>query len=228
MGGEWAAHPSCGRPLTPISDHRRMFTTLRFLTAISTLITGTAVPHQEAGSSSSSIVTVGMSAVDRDAVTRTAGLFAEAGLELPPVIIRRHPNRAACDGHDGQHRAVGTHSEIDICTIDSLAWEERVILHELSHAWAAHFLTPTRKDAFRTLRRFQYWQDYEHADWRSNGTEQAAEIMVWALSDHPVHVAQIDHASCTELRTAYTALTGLVPLHGYTARCNESSPDRRS
>jgi hypothetical protein len=208
-----------------------MFNMLRFLTAISTLLAGTAVPHDaagEAGPSRPAIVTTGMSAGERDAVVRSAGLFAEAGLELPAVTIHRHPGRAACGGHDGQHRAVGTRSEIDICTVDGLAWEERVILHELSHAWAAHFLTPAHKNAFRKLRGFEYWQDYERTDWRYNGTEQAAEIMVWALSDHPVHVAQIDHDSCKELRTAYVALTGLAPLHGYTARCDESSPDRRS
>ena len=208
-----------------------MFNMLRLLTAIGTLVGGTAVPHGPAGTSASrrpAITTIGMSTSERDAVVRTAGLFAEAGLELPAVTIRRHPDRSSCGGHDGQHRAVGVRSEIDICTVDGPAWEERVILHELSHAWAAHFLTPAHKDAFRTLRGFDYWQDYERADWRYNGTEQAAEIMVWALSDHPVHVAQIDHDSCAELRAAYVALTGLAPLHGYTDRCDESSPDRRS
>jgi hypothetical protein len=208
-----------------------MFTTLRFLTAISTVITGTVIPHNDAraaGSSRPTIVTIGMSVDERNAVARSAGLFAEAGLELPEVTIRRYASRTACGGHDGQHRAVGARSEIDICTVDGLAWEERVILHELSHAWAAHFLTPAHRDAFRQLRGFEYWQDYERADWRYNGTEQAAEIMVWALSDHPVHVAQIDHHSCPELRAAYLALTDLAPLHGYTDRCNETVEDKRS
>ena len=208
-----------------------MFNTLRILTTISALISGTVVPHDAAGTAGTlrpSIVTIGMAADERSAVARSAELFTEAGLELPAVTIRRHPNRAGCDGRDGLHRTVGARSEIDICTVDGLAWEERVILHELSHAWAAHFLTPARRDAFGQLRHFQYWQDYERADWRDNGTEQAAEIMVWALSDHPVHVAQIDHHSCPELRAAYVALTDLAPLHGYTDRCDEATPDRRS
>ncbi len=169
-----------------------------------------------------------MSTVERD-----ASLDPPTCSPRPVSSCRRSSSAAISDRNELRWTRWPTssrrqHSEIDICTVDSLAWEERVILHELSHAWAAHFLTPSHKDAFRTLRHFEYWQDYEHADWRFNGTEQAAEIMVWALSDHPVHVAQIDHASCPELRAAYIALTGLSPLHGYTARCNETSTDRRS
>ena len=65
-----------------------MFNMLRLLTAIGTLVGGTAVPHGPAGASASrhpAIITIGMSTSERDAVVRTAGLFAEAGLELPAV-----------------------------------------------------------------------------------------------------------------------------------------------
>ena len=169
-----------------------------------------------------------MSQSEHDAAVRMAALFTEAGLELPAVTIRRHADTTACDSHPGSHRTVAAGSQIDICTADTGAYEQRLMLHELAHAWAAHYLTPERKEAFRNLRHWQYWQDYERAEWRYNGTEQAAEIIVWALSDHPVQVAQLDHHSCPDLRAGYITLTGLAPLHGYTDRCDDFPPDRRS
>ena len=197
---------------------------LRLITAITTFFTGVLVPSETTATDNQTTPVVqlsGMSADEEAAAYRMVALFADAGLELPPVTIRRHDDTVACNGHDGLHHIVGDHSELDICTVETGDVETRVILHELTHAWAFHYLTPEHKEAFKQLRGWDYWLDYNHAEWKENGTEQAAEIMVWALSDKPVHVNQIDQNSCAELQAGYVALTGLEPLHGLTDRCDD-------
>ena len=199
-----------------------MSNALRFLTAIATIFTGAVAPHETAVSHAlpaPSVELIDLSTDEQAVAWRDIALFAEAGLSLPPITIHRHHDRAACNDHEGLHHKVGDRSVIDICTTYSGVWEGRVILHELTHAWAFHYLTPEHKAAFKELRGWQYWLDYNHATWEENGTEQAAEIMVWALSDHPVPVLRIDQHTCSQLRDGYVALTGLEPLHGYTEYC---------
>jgi hypothetical protein len=200
-----------------------MSNALRFLTAIATVFTGAVVPHETAVSGAlptASVEMIGMTTDEQAAARRDIELFAEAGLPLPPVVIRRHHDRAACNGSEGLHRINGDRSVIDICTSESGTWEARTLLHELTHAWAFHYLTPEHKVAFQKVRGWKYWLDYKHAAWEDNGAEQAAEIMVWGLSDHAVPVTKIDQNTCSQLRAGYVALTGLEPLHGYTAYCD--------
>jgi hypothetical protein len=173
-------------------------------------------------------VTIDMSASEREIALRAAESFDEAGLQLPPVVIHRFHNKAGCNDNDGLYRIHGGHGEVDICTTDGAEWQQRLMIHELAHAWSLSYLTPAHKEMFRQLRGWKHWLDYNHADWKDNGAEQAAEIIVWGLSDHAVPVMRIDHHSCAELHDGYVALTGLEPLHGYTGRCQVKSPDRRS
>jgi len=114
----------------------------------------------------------------------------------------------------------GATSVIDICTGSDPAYTGRTILHELGHAWSWHNLTPEHRDAFQQLRGWTQWLDADLA-WEQNGAEQAAEIIVWALSDHPVPVVKIADNTCADLLAGYVALTGLTPLHGYTSLCEE-------
>src|SRR5262249_3947277 len=145
-----------------------------------------------------------------------------AGLPLPPLTIRRHHHDfAPCNGNSGLHHMMGTESLIDICTAESGGQEARTILHELAHAWAFHFMTPEERQAFPDVRGWTYWLDYDKAVWSENGAEQAAEIIVWGLSDIPVPVLRIAHKTCADLRAGYVALTGLAPLHGLTNLCDE-------
>ena len=149
-----------------------------------------------------------------------AGLFAEAGLELPPIDFRGHTGLEGCFGRAGSHQREGDRSTIDICTDTTGAFSTWILyLHEMSHAWAEHRLSPERKAAFQELRGWEHWRDYDAADWHENGTEQAAEIMVWGLIDRPWHCMRIFQNTCEDLHEGYVTLTGLAPLHGYTDQC---------
>jgi hypothetical protein len=197
---------------------------IRIVTAVATAVTGVLVPSEPSPSvrqATPSIELLGMTADEQAAARHQVALFDAAGLSLPPMTISRHDDKAACNGHEGLHRTDGARSVIDVCTITGV-WQARTILHELTHAWAFHFLTTERMAAFKSLRGWQHWLDNDTV-WEDNGAEQAAEIMVWGLSDHAVPVVRIDQRSCSELEAGYFALTGLEPLHGYTTYCDGRS-----
>ena len=147
-------------------------------------------------------------------------LFDRADLELPPLRFIYHDGeRTACRGRDGAHHEVDGVSVIELCATDAVYAVQVMVLHETAHAWAEHSLTDERKDAFQELRGWEHWRDYEAAAWHENGTEQAAEIMVWGLIDRPIRMVRIYQNSCDELSAGYQTLTGSSPLHGYRDYC---------
>jgi hypothetical protein len=64
-----------------------------------------------------------------------------------------------------------------------------------------------------------YWRNYAEVPWHENGTEQAAEIMVWGLIDEPLGMARIYQTTCSDLEAGYRALTGTAPLNGLRDLC---------
>lgn len=147
-------------------------------------------------------------------------LFAEAGLELPPIQYRYHDgNMSYCNGRDGLQQPDGAVNVIELCTTRLDFGTQVMILHETAHAWADHTLTEETRTQFQELRGWAYWRNYEKAPWHENGTEQAAEIMVWGLIDRPIWVVRIDQNSCADLLAGYLLLTGRQPLHGFTDYC---------
>jgi hypothetical protein len=147
-------------------------------------------------------------------------LFEEAGLRLPPMRFVHHgDDRNPCSGWRGAHRHVDGWSTIEICTSDPGKVTAALVLHETAHAWAAHELTDERKADFQVLRGWTHWSNHREADWHENGSEQAAEILVWGLIDRPVGIVTINANSCDDLDAGYRSLTGQPPLHGYRDHC---------
>jgi hypothetical protein len=147
-------------------------------------------------------------------------LFEEAGLQLPPMQFVYHgDDQGPCSGWHGAHRHVDGRSTIDICTSVSGNVTGALVLHETAHAWAAYELSDDRKADFQSLRGWTYWSNHQEADWHENGSEQAAEMMVWGLIDRPAGIITINNHSCADLDAGYRALTGQPPLHGYQDYC---------
>lgn len=73
---------------------------------------------------------------------------AEAGVELPPLIIR-FPGRdlSLCDGSPG--KVYLDHDPIEI----RLCWNsEFILLHEVAHVWEAHNVATDEHDPFMAMR----------------------------------------------------------------------------
>jgi hypothetical protein len=140
--------------------------------------------------------------------------FERAALELPPLrFVYHHGDRTPCRDRDGLHHPVDGINVIEICTTEPSFPTRVMILHETAHAWTDHALTSQRKAAFQDLRGWEYWRNYEDADWHENGTEQAAEIMVWGLIDRPIRIVRIFQNTCDQLNAGYRTLTGTAPLN---------------
>lgn len=200
-----------------------MFTALRILASILPLwVTPVAIDHPDSIHVQPRVVIIGETADEQRASVHTLSIFATAGLPLPTIEIRRHHDSSPCDGFEGLHRRFGERSVIDICTAQSGEFEQRILLHELGHAWAEHFLTEDHRHAFQQLRGWTSWLDYKRARWEDNGAEQAAEIIAWSLSEQPTAVIKIHPDSCEDLHDGYVALTGREPLHGFTKLCEPS------
>jgi hypothetical protein len=152
------------------------------------------------------------------------GLFADAGLELPPIEVAGHRDDDACLGRSGVHRFRDGRSRIDLCTDDAGPAEEFLVIHELAHAWDRHALTTERRAAFLALRGLHEWTNDDLDRWAERGAEQAAEILVWGLIDRPVRIIRFGGNGCTELRAGYRVLTGTEPLHGHTEACRIDGP----
>lgn len=146
-------------------------------------------------------------------------LFDAAGLELPPLRFQYHEGGVACHGRTGSHTRSGEVSVLNLCTSDVGRATEVMVLHETAHAWTVHFLDDSRRAAFKELRGWEHWHDYEAAPWHENGVEQAAEFLVWGLLDRPYAMVRMYHSGCDELEAGYRALTGRAPLHGFRDLC---------
>jgi hypothetical protein len=146
---------------------------------------------------------------DSSDVAWAFGRFGQAGLELPNVEIEMHEDAEACGGDFGRHARTDGSSHIDLC-LGPTANLRRVLLHELGHAWVAANLTEAERSAFIELRGLEAWNGT--APWNEKGTEQAAEVIAWALDEDshlPGRFADHDVDSVT---AAFRFLTGTDPL----------------
>lgn len=152
--------------------------------------------------------------------TWAVDLFAQADMPLPPLRFVYHGDDAtSCRGWRGAHRYHDGQSTIHICTSDPGKVTAALVLHEIAHAWSAAELSDERKAAFQALRGWSQWSDHGDTPWHENGTEQAAEILMWGLIDRPVGLVTINDNSCDDLDAGYRSLTGQPPLHGYRDHC---------
>ncbi len=147
--------------------------------------------------------------------------FAEHGLVLPPIHIEFYPTVADCKGHKGSY--TNQTRTVRMCTVD-----KSTMLHELAHAWANLNLSDVERAAFAAHRGLDAWND-QGDSWNDRGTEHAAEIIAWALTDEPnairftfvsddgtpqsvFRLFSIENSSVEALHDGFVELTGMEPM----------------
>lgn len=149
---------------------------------------------------------------DADLTEWALSQFERAGLQLPSLAVAFHDDKQPCNGHPGFYRS-GTPAHIDICGFN---WDRfvisarKTIIHELGHAWADYSLTEGARQRFLRLRGLTTWGD-DQTPWNEQGSEQAAEIIAWAM-DRELQLATMRDAHPGTLAQAYLQLTGTMPL----------------
>ena len=134
--------------------------------------------------------------------------YRAAGLHLPSLDVYFHQNQDGCRGNVGYQ----VDGRIDLCVRLALeAGPQRIVLHELAHAWGDENLSDAARARFMASRRLPSWNS-STADWRARGNEQAAEIVAWGLGDGSM-IPLIDGPTDPRtLSTAFEMLTGVAPL----------------
>jgi hypothetical protein len=138
--------------------------------------------------------------------------FERAGLQLPPLAIAFHDDKAPCKGRYGLYES-GTRGHVDICAFNRnrfLMFPKKTILHELGHAWAHHALTDETRQRFLEFRELEAWRS-QSTPWEDQGTEHAAEIIAWALMDQEIPLTAIGDSDPLVLARAYELLTSTQP-----------------
>lgn len=147
--------------------------------------------------------------------------FVAAGLQLPDLEIS-FP--VSCGGkaaryHVGQNR-------IDLCRLN-----QRLVLHELAHAWDDN--GDVDREQFMERRGVDHWYAQPGRPSHESGGEQLAHIIAWGLMDvetmrqfteyagqpideQPWILTGVEGASRAHLAEVFTELTGVLPIVGRT------------
>lgn len=149
--------------------------------------------------------------------------FSAAG--IPEPIVRQVDFAAGdpeCDGLGGWAVTTDSYSEIVICLeidricrhVDELVLTvagKFCILHELSHAWLAQYLSASSQQHFMTETGATAWRDPDLAPVEV-GVEQAAETLAWGLLGESRELLGHGFPPCDQLQARFTILTGVAPL----------------
>ncbi len=135
--------------------------------------------------------------------------YRAAGLQMPAIDVYFHRGSEGCGGYLGFTK----NGRVDLCI--RLAMEgqpQRIVLHELAHAWAEVELDEETRNAFLELRALGGW-NVTADDHKDRGTEQAAEIIAWGLGDgSPTPLISGDRDPAA-LADGFRLLTGAEPLN---------------
>jgi len=145
--------------------------------------------------------------------------FAAHGLPAPRVAsITFDPGDPFCESHGGRYT---DSTRVVLFCFDAETMqqsndglhrvEERLLLHELAHAWTQQHTTAEQREAFMALHGVQRWND--GADrWHKRGTEVAAETFVWVLWDRDEPPRSLASRDPDLLADGFELLTGTRPL----------------
>ena len=135
--------------------------------------------------------------------------YRAADLQVPAIDVYFHTDSGGCGGYLGFTK----NGRVDLCI--RLAMEgqpQRIMLHELAHAWAEVELDDETRTAFIELRALGGW-NVTAEDHKDRGTEQAAEIIAWGLGESAPQPFISGDTTPAALADGFRLLTGVEPLN---------------
>ena len=137
------------------------------------------------------------------------GRYDAAGIDLPPFTVK-FAESDDCGGSMARAIQGDPMPRVIICTKLTTSKElvlKRTMLHEIAHIWAADALDQAIRASFLTLRGLDTWGSRD-VPWHARGSEQAAEVMTWALMDRELLMATLADRDPAGLAAGYELLTG--------------------
>ena len=131
--------------------------------------------------------------------------YADEGFDLPHLEIHFSEDRADCAAHLGYYED----GVIWFCHPGTSEMAERGIVHEIAHGWIDAVVPDDVRARFLDVRGLETWNDWD-VPWDDRGSEQAAEIVAWAVGDQAdgIRAPSFPGNSRAELAEAYRSLTG--------------------
>lgn len=144
------------------------------------------------------------------------GIPHVASVTFPPhELCARNSGWAIDDGEE--QRIVLCIHEDEICededcdTLSTLA--RATLVHEMAHVWTNNNVDLVLRERFLALRGLEIWQS-PNLPWVEQGSEHAAEVIMWGVMEEPLDLFRLGIPSCGELEEAYLLLTGRPSLRG--------------
>ena len=181
-------------------------TTARILIGVALLATLGAV----SSSIPTDVVVDGGTPAQQRLVGWALGRYADEGFDLPHLEIHFSDDRVDCAEHLGYYED----GAIWFCHPGTSEMAARGIVHEIAHAWIDAVVPDDVRARFVTLRGLATWNDWD-VPWDDRGSEQAAEIVAWAVGDQAdgIRAPSFPENTRPELAIAYRALTGRALPH---------------
>jgi len=137
------------------------------------LVFGVVVLAAHRAFSYRNVTTWGFSPEEQQIIRSAIDRFHNAGLTLPATHIQAwNPEKCSPAGM-AQNR--WPFEIIHICDLN-----ERVVIHELAHAWTYLHLDGKEREAWTERRQAASWNDRDDS-WAERGAEHAADILTWWL-----------------------------------------------
>ena len=149
---------------------------------------------------------------DQDRLAWALEQFDAAGLVIGSVDVVFFDAPEHCRGGAGLHLFGRTIPTVVVCNPHA-SLRHRTLLHELAHVWARSSLTVETRMAFLEARGLGTWCGTD-ATWSERGSEHAAEIIGWGVSDRPcweLPKSAIGDRDVAVLAAQYELLTGSEP-----------------
>jgi hypothetical protein len=137
-------------------------------------------------------------------VAAALDLFAEAGLELPPIDVYLHADDEGCDENLGLYTPGSEIDRIDVCT-DRLF----ITLHEFAHAWENRSATDEARQGLLDGLELEAWTGGD-VNYRKRGIEAAANLIAWGLI--APSVAESGLSPDTDRLDLFVSFTGVAAL----------------
>jgi len=131
-------------------------------------------------------------------------LFAEAGLELPPIDVCLHPDDEGCGENLGLYTPGSGVDRIDVCT-DRLF----ITLHEFAHAWENRSASDEARRELLDGLELEAWTGGD-VNYRKRGIEAAANLIAWGLI--APSAAESGLSPDTDRLDLFASFTGVMAL----------------
>jgi hypothetical protein len=147
-----------------------------------------------------------------------------AGLSIPSVASITFPPHELCARNSGWAIDDGEEQRIVLCIFENEMCEDEgcetlsalaraTLVHEMAHVWTIGNLDASTRERFLDLRQVEVWQG-PGLLWAEQGSEHAAEIIMWGVMEETLDLFRLGIPSCADLEEAYQLLTGRPSLRG--------------